>query len=179
MGHARLVRDAGCALGFAQSLWHSQIQPLCAQVLELPRAAERLGRQHAEFERQFVQAFFDLVIARGLNSVPGAGLDHAGIRHDRQEKSLAERSTGADTDGRFRGQAAALKIREGQQEKARDVRQLLAVWGQPDSLPVSLDQFAAEQRFNFSIADERWERTRTVGELFELEAELLQRPRRH
>jgi acyl carrier protein len=43
-----------------------------------------------------------------------------------------------------------------------------------DSLTLVEITMAIEDEFNLSIPDERWERVRTVGDLFETLAELLQ-----
>jgi acyl carrier protein len=47
-----------------------------------------------------------------------------------------------------------------------------------DSLTLVEITMAIEEQFNLSIPDERWERVRTVGDLFEALAELLQEQRR-
>ena len=47
-----------------------------------------------------------------------------------------------------------------------------------DSLTLVEITMAIEDEFNLSIPDERWERVRTVGDLFEALAELLQEQRR-
>ena len=47
-----------------------------------------------------------------------------------------------------------------------------------DSLTLVEITMAIEDRFDLSIPDERWERVRTVGELSEALAELLQEQRR-
>ncbi len=47
-----------------------------------------------------------------------------------------------------------------------------------DSLTLVEITMAIEEEFNLSIPDERWERVRTVGDLFEALAELLQEQRR-
>ena len=47
-----------------------------------------------------------------------------------------------------------------------------------DSLTLAAITLAIEDQFNLSIPDERWERVRTVGDLFEALAELLQEQRR-
>ena len=44
----------------------------------------------------------------------------------------------------------------------------------PDSLTIIEISMALEERFNLSIPDESWERIKTVGELLELVAELLE-----
>ena len=48
-----------------------------------------------------------------------------------------------------------------------------------DSLTLVEITMAIEDRFNMSVPDENWERVRTVGELYELLAELLQEHRPH
>jgi len=47
-----------------------------------------------------------------------------------------------------------------------------------DSLTLVEITMAIEDEFNLSIPDKRWERVRTVGDLFEALAELLQEQRR-
>jgi acyl carrier protein len=47
-----------------------------------------------------------------------------------------------------------------------------------DSLTLVEITMALEDQFNLSIPDERWEKVRTVGDLFEALAELLQEQRR-
>ena len=47
-----------------------------------------------------------------------------------------------------------------------------------DSLTLVELTMALEDRFNLSIPDERWERVRTIGDLYEVIAELLQEQRR-
>jgi acyl carrier protein len=47
-----------------------------------------------------------------------------------------------------------------------------------DSLTLVEITMAIEDQFNLSIPDERWEKVRTVGDLFETLAELLQEQRR-
>jgi acyl carrier protein len=47
-----------------------------------------------------------------------------------------------------------------------------------DSLTLVEITMAIEDRFNLSTPDERWEKVRTVGDLFETLAELLQEQRR-
>ena len=44
----------------------------------------------------------------------------------------------------------------------------------PDSLTIIEISMALEDRFNLSIPDESWEQIKTVGDLFELVAELLE-----
>ena len=44
----------------------------------------------------------------------------------------------------------------------------------PDSLTIIEISMALEERFNLSIPDESWERIKTVGELLELVAGLLE-----
>ena len=44
----------------------------------------------------------------------------------------------------------------------------------PDSLTIIEISMALEDRFSLSIPDESWERIKTVGELLELVAELLE-----
>lgn len=44
----------------------------------------------------------------------------------------------------------------------------------PDSLTIVEISMALEDRFNLSIPDESWEQIKTVGELFEYVAELLE-----
>ena len=48
-----------------------------------------------------------------------------------------------------------------------------------DSLTLVEINMALEERFNLSIPDERLETVQTVGDVFELLAELLQPPSRH
>ena len=48
----------------------------------------------------------------------------------------------------------------------------------PDSLTIIEISMALEERFDLSISDESWERIRTVEDLFELVAELLEQTNR-
>ena len=48
----------------------------------------------------------------------------------------------------------------------------------PDSLTIIEISMALEDRLNLSIPDESWERVQTVGELFELVAELVEQSNR-
>ena len=47
----------------------------------------------------------------------------------------------------------------------------------PDSLTIIEISMALEERFDLSISDESWERIKTVGDLFDLVAELLDQSR--
>jgi acyl carrier protein len=48
----------------------------------------------------------------------------------------------------------------------------------PDSLTLIEISMALEEHFDVSIPDESWERIKTVGELFEFLAELLEQAKR-
>jgi acyl carrier protein len=63
----------------------------------------------------------------------------------------------------------------GRDQLTRDAR-LMEDLG-ADSLTLVEITMAIEDQFNLSIPDERWERVRTVGELLEALAELLQEQR--
>src|SRR5437870_3401563 len=66
---------------------------------------------------------------------------------ERQREPFNERGTRANSKSLFFGEATALKIRQAEQEEARDARQLRPFSGQTNTFAVPLDEFTLEKIF--------------------------------
>ena len=96
-----------------------------------------------------MQTPFDLIIARCFNSVTSITLDHFPAGDNRQKKSLNERRARANAKRLLFRKATFLEIRESQQKKTRNPCQFPSRRGELDAFLVPLDQFDAEEIFEF------------------------------